>query len=470
MVFSSPLFLGLFLPVLLVAYLMVPQARRNFVLLAGSLFFYAWGEPRAIVVMLALIGVNHVVAQGIAAAHGRGDAARARRLLALGLALDLGALAVLKYLSFLIVNLNRLPGVAIPDPAIPLPIGISFYVFQILSYLIDVHRRETRTAGSLSEFALYVSLFPQLIAGPIVRYTTIRDEMKDRCWIPDNVFSGLQRFASGLAKKVLLADTFALVADTVFKSPAAEIPCAFAWIGVAAYALQIFYDFSGYSDMAIGLGRVFNFHFLENFDHPYCATSIREFWRRWHISLSTWFRDYLYIPLGGNRVSFARTCLNQAIVFFLCGLWHGADWNFVVWGLLHGLGLSAERLLLRSKRLAALRIPPILGNLYVWLFVLVGWVFFRSPSLDYALAFLKVMFAGNASHTFFSFWPALGFYHHGLLVAGAIGLVLCYPALPVRVARLERRPAGAALSLAVFLVAYAFAMTSHYSPFIYFRF
>ncbi|MGI5869034.1 MAG: MBOAT family O-acyltransferase [Kiritimatiellia bacterium] len=470
MVFSSPIFLALFLPILLAAYLLAPTARRNAVLLAGSLFFYAWGEPRAIVVMLALIVASHGIAHGIAAAHSHDDRIRARHLLALGIILNLGALAALKYLSFIIVNLNRLPGVDIPDPKIPLPIGISFYVFQILSYLIDVHRRETRTAGSLSEFALYVSLFPQLIAGPIVRYTTIRDDMKDRRWIPDNVFSGLQRFASGLAKKVLLADTFALVADTVFKSPVGDIPWGFAWIGIVAYALQIFYDFSGYSDMAIGLGRVFNFHFLENFDHPYCATSIREFWRRWHISLSTWFRDYLYIPLGGNRVSFVRTCFNQGVVFLLCGLWHGADWNFAIWGLLHGFGLSMERLLHRSKRLAALRIPPIVGNLYVWLFVLVGWVFFRAPSLDYALAFLKIMFTGNAARPFSSFWPALGFYHHGMLVAAAVGFVLCYPALPARVARLERRPAGAALSLAVFLVAYTFAMTSNYSPFIYFRF
>ena len=468
MLFTSPLFLFTFLPLTLLAYygpLRWSRRLQNLLLLGVSLVFYGYGEPAFIKILIVSVFANWAAGWVV------GEHARFRKLaMWASVAANVGLLFYFKYLAFGVGQINACFGTAWRVPDIVLPLGISFFTFQAMSYVLDIYQGKSRPQRNPLDVGLYIVLFPQLIAGPIVRYTTIRDEMKDRRWIPDNVFSGLQRFASGLAKKVLLADTFALVADTVFKSPAAEIPCAFAWIGVAAYALQIFYDFSGYSDMAIGLGRVFNFHFLENFDHPYCATSIREFWRRWHISLSTWFRDYLYIPLGGNRVSFARTCLNQAIVFFLCGLWHGADWNFVVWGLLHGLGLSAERLLLRSKRLAALRIPPILGNLYVWLFVLVGWVFFRSPSLDYALAFLKVMFAGNASHTFFSFWPALGFYHHGLLVAGAIGLVLCYPALPVRVARLERRPAGAALSLAVFLVAYAFAMTSHYSPFIYFRF
>lgn len=469
MVFSAPLFLSLFLPLLLAAYFLSKPRYRNFVLLGGSLLFYAWGEPRAVLLMIALIFINYAIGRGIGMARGVSPR-KAKGLLAFGVAFDLASIGVFKYLSFFIANLNAIPGVNLIDPKIALPIGISFYTFQIISYLVDVYRRETDEQRNFFDFALYVSLFPQLIAGPIVRYTTICHEIRDRATRLDNVYYGLQRFIVGLAKKVMIADTMATAADTIFSSPAAEIPCGFAWAGILAYALQIFYDFSGYSDMAIGLGRVFNFRFLENFDHPYGSTSVREFWRRWHMSLSTWFRDYLYIPLGGSRASQARVCFNLFVVFFLCGLWHGASWCFAAWGLYHGLALAAERVLSKWTPTASLRIPKVVGNLYVWLFVLVGWVFFRSPTLDYALAYLKIMFTGNPAYPFVSYWPALSVYTHFMAFAAVIGVVFSYPWLSEKLASLKDGKTGAVLAFLLFCVVYVFAMTSNYSPFIYFRF
>ena len=492
MVFSSPFFLACFLPALLGLYFLCPAKGRNAVLLCGSLFFYAWGEPRAVFLMLGLILVNHAAGRGIAAALAAPDRKRRRRanaLLALGVAADLGALAVFKYASFLAANL-RAVGLPVPDPGIALPIGVSFYVFQCVSYLADVRRGDVPAERSLPAFALYVSLFPQLIAGPIVRYRTVRAEMRDRTARADAVAEGLRRFGQGLAKKVLLADTLAKAADAAFLTGAATgaadpavVPCAVAWAGALCYALQIYYDFSGYSDMAIGLGRVFNFRFLENFDHPYGATSVREFWRRWHLSLSSWFRDYLYIPLGGSRRGAARTYLNLVIVFALCGLWHGASWCFVVWGLWHGAGLVAERVLLRkrpphppsgSANLRTCEPAKLFGNLYVWLFTLVGWVPFKAGmdgrGLAWAGRYLRAMFSLLSAPPLHSFWPAMEAYSHlGLLTLLCV-LLRCYPR---PAARLTPRGDGAwahAASLALFAVAYLFAMTSSYSPFIYFRF
>ena len=308
-----------------------------------------------------------------------------------------------------------------------------------------------------------ISLFPQLIAGPIVRYSTICRQFTDRTLNLDNIYSGLVRFGIGLAKKVFIADSMGLVVDTIFVKTVHDIPQAWAWVGIIAYSLQIYYDFSAYSDMAIGLGRIFNFHFLENFNFPYSATSIRDFWRRWHISLSTWLRDYLYIPLGGNRISPRRTMVNQCIVFALCGLWHGATWNFVIWGLWHGLGLTFERL-------GGFALPRSLGNLYVWLFVLVGWVFFRSPDLPYALNYLNIMFCGNPAHNLYDFLPGWDCLTISNALFLLLGMVLAYPIRWCSFHFLEAKPAGALFLAGFFLATYAFAMTSTFSPFIYFRF
>ena len=468
MLFSSPIFLGLFLPLLLAAYCCAPARARNAVLLAGSLFFYAWGEPKAVLVMLLAIVANHALARRMSAAMERGAARRAKALLAAAVALNLAALLVAKYLSFLIANINGAFGASVPDPKLPLPIGISFYIFQIVSYQIDVFRREVRPARSAMEFALYVSLFPQLVAGPIVRYSAICNEMRDRALSADNVALGLRRFSIGLAKKVLLADTFALVADTVFESAPGDIPRVVAWGGILAYSLQIFYDFSGYSDMAIGLGRVFNFRFPENFDHPYGSTSMREFWRRWHISLSTWFRDYLYFPLGGSRAGTLRTCRNLFVVFLLCGLWHGASWNFAAWGMLHGAALAIERLCAKAAPRA--RVPRLVGNLYVWLFAMVAWVFFRAPDMAFAFGYLRAMFGPGAGAPLSGYGAVLQFWSNSLLLAAGAGILFAYPRTQAWIIARAPEPARVIATLLLFIAAYSFAMTGNYSPFIYFKF
>ena len=492
MVFSSPLFLACFLPVLLGLYALSPARGRNALLLAASLLFYAWGEPRAVLLMLGAIGANYAVGRAIGRRlppDAAAPAPRSARLwLALGVAADLAALGTFKYASFAANNLQAL-GIPVPDPRIALPIGVSFFLFQCISYLADVYRRAIPAERSLPAFALYVSLFPQLIAGPIVRYETIRGQMRDRTLRADDAAEGLRRFGRGLAKKVLLADTLAKVADAAFPPDLSGLPQAFAWAGALCYALQIYYDFSGYSDMAIGLGRVFGFRFLENFDHPYCAASVREFWRRWHISLSTWFRDYLYIPLGGSRRGAARTYLNLVLVFALCGLWHGASWCFVLWGLWHGAGLVAERLLAAARRRRAASAPrapapgaeppapwtvALLGNLYVWLFSILGWVPFKAGmegyGAGYAARYLRLLLLGSPGHPLASYWPAMECYTHAALVAALAGLLLCYPRPAARLAPTGRTAGAYAASFALFLAAYAFAMTSGYSPFIYFRF
>ena len=446
---------------------------RKLLLLAASTFFYAWWSWRFALLLLASAGLNHACARAVAR---RGDARARARFVRLAVVANLALLAFFKYASFLAQNLQA-PGLRVPDPGIALPIGVSFYVFQCVSYLADVYRRTIPAERSLPDFALYVSLFPQLVAGPIVRYASIRDAMHDRSLRADDAAEGLRRFGRGLAKKVLVADTLAKVADAAFPADLAGLPQAFAWAGAFCYALQIFYDFSGYSDMAIGLGRVFGFRFPENFDHPYCSTSVREFWRRWHMTLSGWFRDYLYIPLGGSRRGAARTYLNLVLVFALCGLWHGASWCFVLWGLWHGIGLVGERLAARrpSPPEAA---PPawraVLGNLYVWLFTLVGWVPFKAGmegyGAGYAARYAKILLLGNPGHPLTSYWPAMESYTHFALVAALAGLILSYPLPASRLTPRGRTWPAYAASFALFLAAYAFAMTSNYSPFIYFRF
>lgn len=336
-----------------------------------------------------------------------------------------------------------------------------------MSYTIDVYRGEVEAQRSLARLAMYISLFPQLIAGPIVRYGTIHHQLEDRSLSLDNVYEGLVRFSIGLAKKVLIADSMGFVADKVFVGDVSQIPQFWAWIGCLAYTLQIYYDFSGYSDMAIGLGRIFNFKFLENFDFPYSSRSIKEFWRRWHISLSSWLRDYLYIPLGGNRISATRTLVNQFIVFLACGLWHGAAWNFLAWGAWHGLGLVSERF--TGSYIA--RLPRVLSTVYVWLFVMVGWVLFRAPDLGYALHYLKIMFLGNATHDFFSFLPA---FRHIITISNGLflllGIVFSWPIRCFSFHYLQERYIGIVILAFLFIISYSFAMASTFSPFIYSRF
>ena len=466
MVFTSAVFLGVFLPLLLGVYFLANTKARPYVLLLFSLLFYAWGEPSAVVIMLALMVLNYFLALGMAAAGERRWLSAL--LLGVGVCADLGALVAYKYIGFIVTNLlpafNFL-GINMQVPQVALPIGISFYVFQIISYMVDVRRGTVEVQRNPFKFMLYVSLFPQLIAGPIVRYATIAQDIENRTADFDNIVAGFRRFTIGLSKKVLIADVMAGAVDVIFAAKVETIPGFYCWLGAIMYTLQIYFDFSGYSDMAIGLGRVFNFRFLENFDHPYASRSVQEFWRRWHISLSSWFRDYLYIPLGGNRKGTVRTYLNLFIVFLLCGFWHGAAWNFVVWGVYHGVGLVVER---AGFGKVVKRFPKVVGNLYLMLFVVIGWVLFRAPDLDYAGAYIGNMFGGGQA-AFRSFTPLIDFISLDKAVFMVVGIVASYPVFEPMVRRVPEA-VRLACGVLLFAVVFMLAMTSAYSPFIYFRF
>ncbi len=392
MVFSSLTFLYIFLPVVLLMNFIIHKKFKNTLLLIASILFYSWGGISYTSILIISIVINYIIGKLISKNLGTN---KSRIYLTIGIVANLGFLGVFKYGNFMVENLNKLfetisISVSFPDPGILLPIGISFYTFQALSYLIDVHKKRTPVQNNFVDLALYISLFPQLIAGPIVRYNDIAEQLGSRDNNLANFSSGVERFILGLAKKVLIANQFALLADTAFTIAPSNLSTLIAWAGIAAYTLQIYFDFSGYSDMAIGLGRMFGFKFLENFNFPYIATSIREFWRRWHISLSNWFRDYLYIPLGGNRVGNHRTYFNLLIVFFVTGIWHGASWNFVAWGMIHGLFMIIEKLGF-DKVLERMWKP--IQHLYTIFIVMMAWVLFRADDFTHAWGYFKALFS-----------------------------------------------------------------------------
>ncbi len=476
MVFSSPIFLFLFLPVTLGVYFLLPRRARNLWLLAASLVFYGWGEPKFLFVMLASIVSNFLLALWIDRSR---NTPQARLALTLAVVINVGLLATFKYANFFVEGVNSVShSLAFTPwtiPAIALPIGISFFTFHALSYVIDVYRGDAPALRNPFDMALYISLFSQLVAGPIIRYHDIAPQLRKRSVTTAMFGRGVERFVVGLGKKVLIANTLAIPADLIFSLPGDQLTTGVAWFGVICYMIQIYFDFSGYSDMAIGLGLMFGFRFLENFNYPYISQSITEFWRRWHISLSTWFRDYLYIPLGGNRVPPWRVYVNLITVFFLCGLWHGASLNFIVWGLYHGVFLVLERIGL-SRRLAASWKP--VRHVYALLVVMVSWVFFRAASLPDAWSFLQVM-AGFARTTGLE-QPLALYADPEKLLALAIGIIGSTPILAAVKRRCERAPGiGVALgSSAIEVVALAsiFAVSAMllaagtYNPFIYFRF
>jgi alginate O-acetyltransferase complex protein AlgI len=390
MVFSSILFLYLFLPITLLSYYLINIKYRNNLLLLASLIFFAWGGVSLTVILIGSILLNYIFGILI---QKHIDTKKAYWWLFIGVFINLLVLIVFKYTNFIIENINEVTNVfsfkSIPETTIILPVGISFYTFHLLSYLVDIYRRKTLAQRNIFDLALYVSMFSQLIAGPIIRYSDVWQQLKTRVHTNIKFASGIERFLIGLAKKVLLANTFAKVADEIFAVSATDLSAPAAWLGIGCYTLQIYCDFAGYSDMAIGLGRMFGFEFLENFNYPYIAKSVKEFWRRWHISLSTFFRDYAYIPLGGNKIKVSRTYLNLILVFFLTGFWHGASWSFVVWGLFHGFFMVIERLGF-DKILD--RIYKPLANIYTLLVVMFGWVLFRSETLGLAIEYWKTMF------------------------------------------------------------------------------
>jgi alginate O-acetyltransferase complex protein AlgI len=492
--FTEPVFLFIFLPVLLALHVLPWPRYRNGLLLAASVVFYARGAGQFTWFLAASILLNYWAAIVI---DRHRDRPAGRRLLVLTVAANVAALGVLKYADFAVANLNAalqwLGSTAIPLPGVALPIGISFFTFHAVSYVVDVYRRDAAAQKGPVQAALYLLLFPQLIAGPIIRYREIADQLARRIVSMDDMAVGVQRFIVGLGKKMLVANTVAVPVDRIFAMPAGQLTAGHAWLAMICYSVQIYFDFSGYSDMAIGLARMFGFRFPENFRYPYSARSIQDFWRRWHISLSAWFRDYVYVPLGGNRVAPRRTYLNLITVFFLCGLWHGASWTFVVWGLYHGMFLVFER---RGGAAWLAARPPVVGHVYALLVVLGGWVFFRADSMRTAAGILRAMIgASPALPTQFA--PAWYLTPEVMLAlaAGAIGSMPWVPRVRARLAHApggdgrqatgdgppqgtdDRRTVGWVPSLAVtaalwlvLLGSLSLVAARTYNPFIYFRF
>ena len=470
MVFSSSVFLCIFLPVVWILHTALPwNAAKNTLLVVASLLFYAYGEPVYVLLMLVSAVINYAAALLLSGKN-------RRAVLVLAIVANIGLLAFFKYSGFLVETFNALFRQTFPVPQIALPIGISFFTFQALSYVIDVYRGKTEAQRNFFKVLLYISLFPQLIAGPIVRYPQVASEIDERYVTSRDAAFGLRRFIFGLAKKVLIANTMGEAADLIFNTGAASIDAFAAWVGAIAYLMQIYYDFSGYSDMAIGLGQMLGFKFPENFLHPYGSRSIQEFWRRWHVSLSSWFKDYVYIPLGGNRKGRARTIINRIIVFLLTGLWHGAAWTFVVWGALHGFFLLLEEAVPAIKRM-----PAFLGHIYTLLMVTLTFVIFRADTVGEGFAFIAKMFTGFSAVTASSIaFQVLNPWFVVMLIAAVI---FCAPlaSLTDRIAKLkdkenltrnEKIVQVACFVVSVILLVWCLLRLSSggYNPFIYFRF
>ena len=472
MVFSSSLFLLYFLPVFLLFYYFADVKYKNYVALAASVFFYAWGAPVFIFIVAASIAVDFIAVKEMHKSTGR----KKKLLVAFSILLNIGLLLYFKYANFFVENFNVMLEAFGGKPAewtkVALPIGISFFSFQKMTYAVDVYRKVHAPLKRMSDFALYILMFPQLIAGPIVRFNEIADQLEDRRYNEnvDNRITGFFRFALGLGKKVLIANVMGEYADSVFAMDPSSISTATAWMGVIAYTFQIYYDFAGYSAMAIGLGRMIGFDFLENFNNPYISQNISEFWRRWHISLGRWMRDYLYIPLGGNRVSTRRMYFNLWFVFLISGFWHGAAWTFIIWGAFHGFFLIADRLFLLKFYSKIGKYPAIVITFVI---TMVGWVFFRSENLPYAIDFIGRMFSftgGPAVYISQKVWIILifaavfGFW-------GAFGKVEQWQTkLFAKKQQLSTLVMMTAASIVLFIVSLAAITSSGFNPFIYFRF
>ncbi len=476
MVFSSLEFLCVFLPIVFILYTVIPNLRaKNFLLIIASLLFYAYGEPVYVLLMIGSVIANYGFARLIAARENTKKIA-----LAADIVVNIGVLCIFKYSAFFVETINQIFASHIPVPELALPIGISFFTFQALSYVIDVYRGTVDVQKNFFDVMLYISFFPQLIAGPIVKYKDIYKEIEDRKQDIRGTTEGLWRFAVGLGKKVLIANTVGEVADAVFTAETGEINMAVAWLGAVAYVIQIYFDFSGYSDMAIGLGKMFGFHFKENFDYPYDSKNVKEFWRRWHISLSTWFKEYLYIPLGGNRKGRTRTSINKIIVFLCTGLWHGASWTFVIWGIWHGFFL-----LLEDYVPAIQKLPKVVCNIYTMLVVGLGFVIFRADTLGQGVFMIGQMFTGTAfTAASMSFLvQQLTPWFIVMLIIGIIGAGPIRP-LAARIKAIIYQPAtkenfrlrsilqGVLAVASVLLIVWCMLRLSGntYNPFIYFRF
>lgn len=473
MVFSSLLFLFRFLPAVFAAYFLVPRRFRNLVLFLFSLLFYAWGEPVYIVLMLVSILVSYTGGIAVDRMKRNGRTKAAKTALIVSSVISLSLLGFFKYADFAINTVNSITGAGLNLLNIALPIGISFYTFQTMSYTIDVYRGEAQVQKNLISFGTYVVMFPQLIAGPIVQYKTIDQQLRSRRETAVEFAEGVNRFMIGLGKKVLLANNAGALWDTVSAVSYAELPAATAWMGLAAYTFQLYFDFSAYSDMAIGLGHMLGFRFLENFNYPYISKSITEFWRRWHISLSTWFRDYVYIPLGGNRVGALKQVRNLLIVWLLTGIWHGANWNFVLWGLYYGVLLIVEKFFL-GKYLK--RLPSVLQHIYCLFFVMIGWNLFVFDDMGRGLGFMRALFGGYGQgfadrETVYLLYN--NFVLLVMLILGSthlpkkIGGRICSALSGSDVAAILVRNIFYAL---IFILSVAWLVDASFNPFLYFRF
>lgn len=466
MVFSSTIFLCVYLPLVLLGYYICPKKGRNLFLLIVSLVFYAWGEPKYVFLMIFSILVNYIFGR-LMDKH-RENKKRLKLMLVLSVVIDLGLLSVFKYTDFIITNVNAIFGANFDLLNIALPIGISFYTFQAMSYTIDVYRNDVRVQKNLIDFGMYITMFPQLIAGPIVRYADVQDQLAERSVTTADFSEGVMRFVVGLGKKVLLANQMGAVWSDIY-ALGGDVSALMAWTGAIAYTFQIYFDFSGYSDMAIGLGRMFGFKFPENFRYPYQSVSITDFWRRWHITLSTWFKEYLYIPLGGNRRGLARQALNLLIVWSLTGFWHGAGWNFVMWGLYYFVILFIEKLFLLK---ALDKLPKFFRHVYALLLIIIGWVIFASDDVSVLLPYLGSMFGANG---------AVGGMDVYTLLTKAVLLIICCIASTELPKKLFLSAAGAmnekaaftlksVLTIALLALSMILLIGDSYNPFLYFRF
>lgn len=470
MLFSSVMFLFMFLPITLAVYYLVSPKLRNMVMLIASLFFYAWGEPVYIILMILSISMNYFC--GLDIDGKRENPALAKRSLVFGIVINLLVLGFFKYYGLLMETVNTLFPIEVPYRVLPLPIGISFYTFQALSYIIDVYRGDVRAQKKFTHFALYISMFPQLIAGPVVRYIDIEEQLKGRKYGVVKFGRGAMCFIRGLAKKVILANSIGAVHEQVMGLQVGTVSVLTAWIGCIAYAFQIYFDFSGYSDMAVGLGKMFGFEFRRNFHYPYVSKSVTEFWRRWHISLSTWFQEYVYIPLGGNRCSTQRHIVNLLIVWGLTGLWHGAQWNFLLWGLYYGVLLILEKYVWGAL---LERLPGILQHIYAFVLALIGWIFFFSSNITQAQNYIGMMFGmgvngladRQAIYLLTTHWLLFL-----LCIAGSssIGWAFLRALTESYKKGRTQRVASCIVYMGLFLISVSFLVTETFHPFLYFRF
>nr|WP_278184191.1 MBOAT family O-acyltransferase [Clostridium kluyveri] len=473
MLFSSLTFLFLFLPLVIFSYYLVNRKLKNYVLLLFSLFFYAYGGPKFLIYLVVSVFFNYIF--GLLMSQYKEEFFKAKIILFLTLCVNLSILGYFKYGKFILQNINLLFNTNFQSGNIIMPIGISFYTFHSLSYIIDIHRGHAKVLKNPFTLLLYISFFPQLVAGPIVRYETVATQFYNREENVGKFIKGIQRFIIGLAKKLLVANSMGLIADQIFNMNVSTLSVLTSWIGAIAYTLQIYFDFSGYSDMAIGLASMFGFTFLENFNYPYISTSITEFWRRWHISLGTWFRDYVYIPLGGNRVGTFKFFRNIFVVWFLTGLWHGANWTFISWGLYYGILLILEKYILKVY---IQKLWKPVQHLYTIFFVIVGWVLFRSPNFDYAFKYIKNMFAIGATTivsneaifyiTEYKFEFLIAF-----IFSMPVGLMIVRLINTLRSKKLTYffidfvKPI---IDIALFIVSIIYLVNSTFNPFIYFKF